>query len=836
MSKLPTLLVPGQIRAEGVSQGETPLAFIQRWIRKRMPEFGGHSAALADRILIVRSKTGSGKSTALVVGLFRILRDERTDPRIKFHGPGVICTQPRVLTAISLATDVSSGGPDRPYRDMVLGETVGFQTGPISNRPPAGLIYATAGVLAAQLRQQEDSEIMGRYWCIVVDEAHERSLDSDMNLMLLRDFYHRNAGNPRLPFLILASATFDPPRYASYFGVGAANVVEVEGRAYEITEHWPARGTNNYWAEAVAVALSIHESHPDDPPAHADVLIFVPGAQESLAIARELIKANEKYVAGPAAGPTPGPMLVLQLNRDVVNSQSGDYPLALEKNPARLPAIAGYRPRRRVFVATNVAETGLTLPQLRYVVDCGWSRAREVYQPWGAEGLVTRPAPQSRVEQRKGRAGRLFPGDFYPLYTRNVFDSLERLQLPDIYTLGPASVHLAAIQEQQRQKLRTGQTPEFRIEDVALLDPPAPEAFLAANAVAVALGFVSARAALLDRWPPEPLDMRGGPTGSGAERVALGYGLTPLGHLAAGFSRTPMEGVRILLAGYIWDAAASDLATLVALLGSGSVWAREPQAKAGNLPAGAEALRAALPPYLVQRTGGQGVAGGAAGAAGRAALPPAESEMFYFRARLLLADDFVEVLLVYDAFVRRVEGAGADLGAVANWCGGVGLDFAALVELTRRRETVQEEMVMNGLNPFRAHERRLASLPIEGFVGGLSRLKRCLYDGLRHQLLRYDDSPSGAPGYVSRQGLRVRVPELLSDPMTSRLRALRVTAGTLRPPRWLLTDQIKLVSVAAGTAGAQPLLFQLKANRVSVLDGYVDADPDFDTARSFGSA
>ncbi len=811
---LPTLLVPGNTRARGATAGETPLAYVQRWVRRHMPEFGGHTAALADRVLIVKAKTGSGKSTVLPVGLFRLLRSEQEPSRVKFHGPGVICTQPRVLTAVSLAEDVSDKGRPGPkrYRDMVLGETVGYQTGPVSNRPPTGLIYATAGVLAAQLRQQEDAEIMGRYRFIIVDEAHERSLESDMTLMLLRNFYRRNIGNPRLPFLLLTSATFEPARYADYFSVSAENIVEVEGRAFEIHPHWPTRGTNNYWAEAVATAVRIHEENPDDPPERADILIFVPGTRAATAISRGLAAANMKYIEH-LKGPSPGPMLILQLNRDIVNSQTGDYSLAFE-DPSRLPAVGGRRPRRRVIIATSVAETGVTLAQLRYVIDGGWSRTQEVYQPWGVEGLVTRPAPQSRIEQRKGRAGRLFPGDFYPLYTKNVFEALDQQQLPDIYTTGPATIHLATIQEQQRQKLRIGQEPEFRVEDMSLLDPPAPEAFLAANAVASALGFVSVRALLPDRWPPA-LERQ-------SAEQAHGYGLTALGHLAAGFMRTPMEGARILLAGYVWDAAASDLATLVALLGGSRLWSWAARAAPGDLPAGAAALRAALPPYLVGRTGGG------------APLPPGESEMFYFRARLLLADDMLEALLIYDAFVRQVEGAQEDLGTVSQWCESVGLDFDALVELSRRRETIQEEMILNGLNPFRENARRLSTQPIETFMACVSRLKRCLYDGLRGQLLQYAPNHAEGPGYLTRQGLHVRVPELFSDALAARLRALHVTSEFVTPPRWILTDQVKLVSVATPEKDRlPPILFRVEANFVSVLDGYVDIDPDFESARTF---
>ena len=302
MSKAPTLLVSGSLRlgARGEPSDEVPVRYITAWLRKRMPEYGSHTARLADRVLVVRAETGSGKSTTLPVAVFRILRSENTPARQRYQGPGVICTQPRVLTAIALANDVSS----RPWNpDMVLGETVGFQTGPVSNKPPAGLVYATAGVLAAQLRNQEDGEIMGRYRFILVDEAHERALDIDMMLLLLRNFSRRNAGNERLPFLLLTSATFVTHRYADYFGVGPDNVIEVVGRTYPIETHWPASGNNDYPAEAAAVAIGIHEGHPEDRPERADILIFMPGAQETTAVALALDKASRQYGAPPAAHP-----------------------------------------------------------------------------------------------------------------------------------------------------------------------------------------------------------------------------------------------------------------------------------------------------------------------------------------------------------------------------------------------------------------------------------------------------------------------------------------------------------------------------------------------------
>ena len=825
MSKLPTLLEAGSLRLGAVAapSDEVPIEYIITWLQKRMPEFGSLPATLANRVLVVRAETGSGKSTTLPVAVFRILRSEKSAQKRRYVGPGVICTQPRVMTAISLATDVSS----RPWNpDMIIGETVGFQTGPVSNTSIGGLVYATNGVLAAQLRNLSDEELMGRYRFILLDEAHERALDNDMTLMLLRNLYQRNIGSDRLPFLLLTSATFDTTRYADYFNVGSDNIVEVVGRAYPIEDHWPAKGTNNYPAEAAAVALRIHEENPGDPPQRADVLIFMPGAGETTTVAKALYTALEQYDG------THPPFLVLTINREVVISQTGDFPLVFEK-PELLPLVRGVRPARRIIVSTVVAETGLTIDTLRYVIDCGWSRTQEVYQPWDASGLITRPAPQSRIKQRRGRAGRLFPGDFYPLYTRADHAALEAQQLPDIITQGVAECYLAVVSEQQRQKLRTGRPAEFRAEDMTLLDPPPPEAFLTANATAVALGFVSARAPLPRVWPPAELtDAVLAAPSEGPLTLARGYGLTALGHVAATFSRTTMEGVRVILSGYVWGVAAPDLVTAVAMFGTAVtdlLAGRGRPAKGaapGTLPPGAAALRAALPAFLALRVGG-GVTG---------ILPPGEAEAFYYRARLIIADDFAEAILIFDAFAHMIDASQGDTAAAISWCADLGLNFEALLEIARRREIVIEEMIVAGLNPFRAAGRRLATLGVDEFTGGVRALKHCLYAGLRARLIRWEPLHPEGPAYVTQQGLRVRSPGLFTDAMASRLKALGVTRGptdSLRP-RWLLTDQVRLVAAPRQAEdAAPPLLYVASTNLVSVLDGYVDPDADYNGPRRF---
>jgi hypothetical protein len=837
---MPTLLERGNLRL-GIDEepsDEIPIEYITSWFRQR--EYTNASATMQNRVLIVKARTGSGKSTVMPIAIFRILRDIKTPIKKRYVGPGVICTQPRVLTAISLANEAAA----RPWNpDMVLGVTVGFQTGDISNKPQSGLLYATAGVLAAQLKYSPtDSEIMGKYKFIIIDEAHDRALDSDLTLMLLKNFYIRNVGNKNLPYLVITSATFNTARYADYFGVTSDNVINVAGQTYPITHHWPTTGTNNYPQSAVDTALRIHRENLDDPPERADVMIFMPGAVEMKEVTNLL-----KRVIDRDSGEHP--FLILTLNSEVVKSQLKDFNL-LFTPVGELPLVNGKVPIRRIIVTTTVAETGLTIDTLKYVIDCGWNRTKEMYQPWAAEGIITRPAPQNKIEQRRGRCGRLFPGEFYPLYTAAVFKSLELQQLPDIITQGPNNIYLSIVAEQQRQKVRTGATvADFRVEDIALLDPPPPEALLYSNTAAVVLGFISTDA-ILPSADYNPFDLTSlkertvhraaGNTVHRAENSTvhsansaseqarsspdeqtLGYGLTSLGFIGASFGRTSMEGVRILLAGYVWDVAADDLITAVAMFGLSvsDLLIGRGRIKKGvtvQLPGEAKVLESVLPTFIRSRFGGGNDA------------RMYEEEGFYFRMKLLLGDNFIESVFICDAFYNKLESAAGDITIVTKWCEEVGLSFDAMIDLTYRRDSIIEEMIISGFNPFRLNTRKLSKLSIVNFTEGVKSFKRCIYDGLRMKTLRYDPKKSA---YFSDQGLQVKTPQMFSDNMLAKLNSLNVdrrkNIDSIKP-KFICTDQLKLVPVQRSAAdAAAPLLYTVETNLVSIMDGYVDPDLSF---------
>jgi len=736
----PTLLVPGHLDGH---PREVPVDVITAWVRDRLPGYNtSPPTRLADRVAIVKSKTGSGKSTVLPAHLFRLLRDPKTPRAQKFTGRSLICTQPRVLTAVRLARDMAEEGyyPELHFPEtlqaatgatvQLQGGTIGYQTGPVTSRPARGLVYATAGTLLAQLRDAATrgdwATLSDRYAIIVVDEAHEQSMDIEALLMAIKQMLLRGiaAGGEsarQLPVVLLASATIEVDVYADYFELRdgvlpapGAGIFNVGGRQYQIETRWPPRGTNDYPAEAARVAAEFHNVETQDDELR-DVLVFMPGAAETRATVEALRAAR-----GAGALDAGGAAIFLVVNREVVNREGAAFALltapaaalwgALRADPE---AYAGDRaqvldglegrhrdgggPPRRIIVATVVAETGLTVPTLRCVIDSGWSRTAETY-PGYVRGLLTRPAPRSRVQQRMGRAGRKGAGVFMPLYTRAVYEALPEQQEPEVVQqgLGPAVLDVV---------LASGAPGgAFDPARVDMLNPPPADVFAAAMEGLAAAGFFSAARSTL----------------------------TASGVLAAGFTRLPLAHRRLLMGAALWNCAASDLATAAAVAavcqdrGLNALLGRKAQTR----------LRA-VRGYATGDADPRALAAERDRAleAGLPAQARAAGPALARRVREQLRNDVLEGVLVFEGWARKVQQAAAaaddPLAAVEEWCDEVGLNYGQMSALAEQREAAMEDMAHAGLNAFWGEERRLADAPADEFEGRAADLTQCMYDAYR---------------------------------------------------------------------------------------------------------
>ncbi len=345
------------------------------------------------QVIVLCGETGSGKTTQLPKLCLELGRGTR----------GLIGhTQPRRLAARSVAKRIAEelGSP--------LGQLVGYETRFDRRVCDASLIkLMTDGILLAEL--QRDHELTA-YDTIIIDEAHERSLNIDFLLGWLRTLLPRR---PELK-LIVTSATLDPERLAKHFAGahGPAPILKVEGRAYPVQMRYSEPDPELDLEGQVADGIESLWSGGGRP---GDVLVFLPGEREI---------------------------------RDLVRSLPGRFPKA-EVLPlySRLPAeqqdrVFGRGSAPRIVLATNVAETSVTVPGIRYVIDTGTARVNRYSTRLGVQQLQIEAVSQAAANQRAGRCGRVGPGVCLRLYPETDFVARDLFTDPEVLRANLAGVIL----------------------------------------------------------------------------------------------------------------------------------------------------------------------------------------------------------------------------------------------------------------------------------------------------------------------------------------------------------------------------------------------------------
>jgi ATP-dependent RNA helicase HrpA len=380
------------------------------------------------QVVIVAGETGSGKTTQLPKICLAMGRG--------LHGR-IGCTQPRRIAATSVAARVAE------EIGVELGREVGFKIRFTDQTSPDTYIkFVTDGMMLAEL--QGDPSLRG-YDTIIVDEAHERSLNIDFLLGYLKILL------PKRPDLrvIISSATLEIDRFSEFFG--GVPVVEVSGRTHPVEVVYHPASENVDLAEHVAdVVDEITEIDPRN-----DVLVFLPGE-------REIHEAMDALTAKAL----PHTVLLPLYGRLPRNEQLRVFQSMTQ---------------RRVVLATNVAETSLTIPGIVFVVDTGVARVNRYNPRNGITQLLVEPISQASGEQRKGRAGRVRSGVCYRLYEEDDFLNRASHTTPEIRRVGLSGVVL------QMKTMGLG-----RVEDFPFLDPPSKRSIDEGYRVLEELGAIDA--------------------------------------------------------------------------------------------------------------------------------------------------------------------------------------------------------------------------------------------------------------------------------------------------------------------------------------------------------
>lgn len=448
--------------------------------RKQLMDLVKHN-----QVVIVAGETGSGKTTKIPQFLY--------EDGYAQNGK-IACTQPRRIAAMSVATRVAQemgvkvGGK--------VGYTIRFDD---STSKDTKIQYMTDGMLMREFLT--DSE-MSKFSAVMIDEAHERTLQTDVLLALIKDIC---TVRPELK-VVISSATINSERFSSYFN--NAPVYVVPGRRFPVDILYAKQPEANYLQAALMTVFQIHLTQD-----LGDILVFLPGQEEIENLAESLQETKQRL------GKNIRELLVCPIYANLPSEQQARI---FEKTPEGA---------RKVVLATNIAETSLTIDGIVYVIDPGLVKEKEYNPRTMMESLVTKECSQASANQRAGRAGRVCPGKCFRLFTKQAYDDLlEPETRPEVLRTNLAAVVLLL--------MSFGVSNVFEFQ---LLDMPTPEALVKAMQTLYQLGAVNGAGKLtkvgrqMAEFPADPMMAKvliaSGPLGCSDEVITVISMLGEMGNL-----------------------------------------------------------------------------------------------------------------------------------------------------------------------------------------------------------------------------------------------------------------------------------------------------------------
>ncbi|XP_053130565.1 ATP-dependent RNA helicase DHX33 isoform X1 [Hemicordylus capensis] len=411
--------------------------------RRSLPIFQAQGALLGQlrslHCAVLIGETGSGKTTQI--------------PQYLYEGgigrQGVVAvTQPRRVAAISLATRVSD--EKKTELGKLVGYTVRFED---LTSDETKIKFLTNGML---LREAIGDPLMHKYSVVILDEAHERTIHTDVLFGVVKAAQKKRKELGKLPLkVIIMSAMMDVDLFSQYFN--GAPVLYLEGRQHPIQIFYTKQPQSDYLQAALVTVFQIHQ----EAPSSQDILVFLTGQEEIEAMTKTCCDIAKHLPDGCSQ------MVAMPLYASLPYSQQLRVFQAAPK---------GYR---KVILSTNIAETSITIAGIKYVVDTGMVKAKKYNPESSLEVLALQRVSKSQAWQHSGRAGREDSDLCYRLYTEDKFEKFDKMTVPEIQRCNLASVmlHLLAL----------------RIPNVLAFDfmsKPSPEALQAAIEQLALLGAV----------------------------------------------------------------------------------------------------------------------------------------------------------------------------------------------------------------------------------------------------------------------------------------------------------------------------------------------------------
>ena len=396
----------------------------------------------------------------------------------------------------------------------------------------------TEEVLTVSITTMSDKKFIDKYAFIILDECHNRTSSMDITMFLLKKLISRNYRDPLCPFVILTSATIDVNKYGDYFGVNKENIITIKGFNYDIKEIFQETDVSNYIEKSAQIAMHIHHSNPEDYKGKLyDILIFVSSESDINKISKILEKNNSENNPYMVTILTSERYKKGESYRDIIKPIVS---ISITKNGKII------QPNRRIIIATNVAETGLTLDYLKYVIDTGYANQLLLDPIYGDNLFVKNTITRANAMQRRGRVGRVDDGLWYPMYTEQVFKNMDEDNLPDVIITDMTMIIFSLIVKNTipdwdgfiTNNVRT--TGVFNIEEIDLIDDISTDSYAYSMEKLFVLGLIDSN-----------------------------YIPSPIGLSCTSFHNIELENILLILNGYIHECNIKDIITVAAFASIG---------------------------------------------------------------------------------------------------------------------------------------------------------------------------------------------------------------------------------------------------------------------------
>jgi HrpA-like RNA helicase len=775
-SSLPTLLRKGFIvPPKGISASDKKklentisIDYILQFIAERIPQKRGSKPKITpkkygDKVIVLKSETGSGKSTTLPAKLYTTFFENTRK--------GIAVTQPRVLTAMDLPSTIVPYVPE-----LELDKNIGYNTGAFKRLPKErGVIFSTVGVLTQQLIMNTDEDFMKMYQFVIIDEVHERDIDTDLCLFLLKKLIETNYDNVECPLIILTSATFNENIFIKYFDIPSQNYIQVVGSTFPIEPNFPEYSIANYIQYATLKAQKLHLENLVDlqnDEEFRDIIVFVKDSGIGKKIYDELHLFNSRVLDTPFDNimkynkeleaaidslykkggdeisiDTAKQYYILPILLDSKSFQSGglEYQnlfsalntihVPLWKLNAKKQIDVNETPNkyviptRRIIIATNIAETGVTIPTLKYCIDTGYYFNVEFNPEIGCSVMYAKNVTKGMAIQRRGRVGRKAPGFWYPCYTEDTFNAMPSEQSSKIIISDTTENLLGILIKEKKteivEELNVKKIKNHRSEKLFQLFKLTTNTWnklhnpLQTNLSA--LDFIEMPSMQAMSYSIEKLHILG--------FINDNYDITLPGFYANKIRFINLESRKMILAGFYYGANILDLITIASFIYTSKRKILGKSFKMIN--------------FIKQ------------------------SDIdFEFYNKILFADDFINCIFLWNIFQGFLQKSLSQLNndilekidnsktseykkilytdTIKKWCEENGVIYEGLLQIIATRDQIIENMITLGLNPYKnsldmpKNAYNINKILLNSLSDGIEEIKKiknCIYEGFKCNVL-----------------------------------------------------------------------------------------------------